>query len=255
MTHRLPAVLPSWPPWPCRPWRWHPRPPAPSAARCGVRWRPPTDPPGPGPCDREVPRGAASVLRSRWRRRADGAREAAARRRHGPGRLGLALRDGRVVAPRTQVLHRARRRLDSAARWPRGWRLDPDVEYAEVDQRRAGGWPWCRTTRSMRRTAGHDHHARLGAVVPARPRCHRAGGSLSDRRRNRLGLYHARQQSPNVTVAVLDSGIRDWSTRTWQGQAAGRATTSSPTCPPPNDGNARDANAGRSGRLDHRRLE
>ncbi|HSC01032.1 MAG TPA: S8 family serine peptidase, partial [Burkholderiaceae bacterium] len=47
-------------------------------------------------------------------------------------RLGIALRDGHVVAPRTQVLHA--RNLSSAELVAR-LQADPDVEYAEVDER------------------------------------------------------------------------------------------------------------------------
>ncbi|HEX6722179.1 MAG TPA: S8 family serine peptidase [Burkholderiaceae bacterium] len=111
-------------------------------------------------------------------------------------RFGMALRDGNAVAPRTQVLHaRGVSSADLVARL----RIDPDVEYAEVD------------VRVKRSAAPNDPHYAGGqtAITPAVGQWYlrtTASGAVSSI--NAEQAWDLTPGSPAIVVAVLDTGVR-----------------------------------------------
>ncbi|HEY6352863.1 MAG TPA: S8 family peptidase, partial [Burkholderiaceae bacterium] len=112
-------------------------------------------------------------------------------------RLGIALRDGRMIAPRTQVLRASD--MSSAALVAR-LQADPDVEYAEVDERvyiaaapndprYAGGQP-----PSITPTVGQWYlRAPDTTIVSAI---------------NAEAAWNTTKGSPAIVVADLDTGVR-----------------------------------------------
>jgi serine protease len=111
-------------------------------------------------------------------------------------RLGIALRDGHMIAPRTQVLHA--NDMSSAALVAR-LQADPDVEYAEVDER-------------MRITAVPNdflYGNQVGLVTPAagqwymRPPTAQFVSSI-----NAEAAWDTTTGSPAIVVADLDTGVR-----------------------------------------------
>jgi serine protease len=111
-------------------------------------------------------------------------------------RLGLALSDGYAIAPRTQVLHA--KDMSSAALVAR-LQADPDVEYAEVDER-------------MRIAAAPNdplYSNQVGNVTPAagqwylRPPTAQFVSSI-----NAEAAWDTTMGSPAIVVADLDTGVR-----------------------------------------------
>ncbi len=112
-------------------------------------------------------------------------------------RLGITLRDGAIVAPRTQVLRASN--LSSAALVAR-LQADPDVEYAEVDER-------------VRITAAPNDPRYPGGqplnVTPTagqwylRPPTSQFVSAINAER-----AWDTTEGSPAIVVAVLDTGVR-----------------------------------------------
>jgi serine protease len=111
-------------------------------------------------------------------------------------RFGMALRDGAAVAPRTQVLFaQGVSSADLVARL----RIDPDVEFAEVD------------VRVKRAAAPNDprYGPQSGGVTPAVGQWYlrtTASGAVSSI--NAEQAWDLTVGSPAIIVAVLDTGVR-----------------------------------------------
>jgi serine protease len=150
-------------------------------------------------------------------------------------RLGIALRDGRAIAPRTQVLKATN--MSSAALVAQ-LQADPDVEYAEVDER-------------MRITAAPNDPRYAGgqppSITPTVGQWYlRAPNTTILSAINAEAAWDATTGSPAIVVAVLDTGVRpdhpDLVGKLVPGydfvSADGDGSFTSS-----NDGNARDADA------------
>ena len=112
-------------------------------------------------------------------------------------RLGIALRDGSVVAPRTQVLHA---RNVSAAALVARLQADPDVEYAEVDERvRFAAAP------NDPRYAGNQP---VNVTPTAGQWYLRPPTSLFVSAIDVESAWDKTSGSPAIVVAVLDTGVR-----------------------------------------------
>jgi len=112
-------------------------------------------------------------------------------------RLGLAVNDGRVVAPRTQVL---RVRNMSSAELVARLQADPDVEYAEVDER-------------MRIVAApNDPLYRGGQPANVTPTVGQWYLRIPDATIvsaiNAEAAWNTTKGSPAIVVALLDTGVR-----------------------------------------------
>ena len=111
-------------------------------------------------------------------------------------RLGITLRDGAMVAPRTQVLRAGN--LSSAALVAR-LQADPDVEYAEVDER-------------VRITAAPNDPRYPGGqaanVTPTVGQWYLRLPSQFVSAINAQMAWDTTQGSPAIVVAVLDTGVR-----------------------------------------------
>ena len=112
-------------------------------------------------------------------------------------RLGLVLRDGRMIAPRTQVLHA--RDMSSAALVAL-LQADPDVEYAEVDERvRIAAAP-----NDPRYADGQP-----GNVTPTVGQWYlRPPTPLFVSAINAEAAWDTTKGSPAIVVADLDTGVR-----------------------------------------------
>ena len=112
-------------------------------------------------------------------------------------RLGIALRDGNAVAPRTQVLlARGVSSADLVARL----QADPDVEFAEVDARvRRADVP----ERSAVRRAGGGVTPAVGQWYLRVPGVNGEVSSIDAQQ-----AWDITQGSPAIVVAVFDTGVR-----------------------------------------------
>jgi len=112
-------------------------------------------------------------------------------------RLGITLRDGAMVAPRTQVLQASNM---SSADLVARLQADPDVEYAEVDER-------------MRITAAPNDPRYAGSqpvnVTPTVGQWYlRAPDTTIVSAINAEAAWNSSKGSPAIVVAVLDTGVR-----------------------------------------------
>ena len=132
--------------------------------------------------------------------RAAGAGRAAPLPRHAAAlgaRLGLALRDGRALGPRTQAVHAAGIGSEALARQ---LAAQPDVEWAVVSRRR-----------TVAAVVPDDplFRAGQGGSMPAVGQWTlRAPDNTAVSAINALGAWAFGTGAPSVTVAVLDTGVR-----------------------------------------------